>query len=78
MPELNPVTRKRLWYIAAFLFLDGVVSLWVASSVPPTDPWAIPSVAFGLITVVASGAMGSFLIATRIKVDDLRAQRSRE
>lgn len=76
--RLNPVTRKRLWYIAAFLLFDGIVSLGVAATVPPTDVWALPSIAFGLVTVVAGGAMVSFLVSTKINVNNLGSQRSRE
>lgn len=63
--ELNPVTRKRLWYIAAFLGVDGLVGLYVSASVPPADPIALPSIVFGMLCVVAAGSLASFLFATR-------------
>ena len=78
MPELNPVTRTRLWYITAFLAMDAVVALYVAATAAPTDSIAMYSVAFGLITGTSAGALGSFLIATKVKIEDLRTARSRE
>lgn len=63
--ELNPVTRKRLFYIAAFLFMDGLVALWLSSNVAPADRIALPAILFGMVQVVIAGAIGSFLFATR-------------
>jgi hypothetical protein len=78
MPELNPVTRKRLWYIAVFLAFDAGVALFVSATVPPTDAFAFPAILFGLVSAVAAGSLGSFLYATRPVDKDLRAVRSRE
>jgi len=64
MPELNPITRKRLWYIVIFLLLDGIVALYVSAITPPTDAIAFYAVALGLVSVVIAGAVGSFLVAT--------------
>ena len=79
IPELNPITRRRLWYIAAFLGIDGIVSLYVATTVPPSDGLALPSILFGLVMLVAAGSIGSVLVATKIGNDtDLKRQRTRE
>jgi hypothetical protein len=78
MPELNPITRKRLWYITVFLAMDAVVALALSGWLPPTNEWALPAIAFGLVSAVVAGAVGSFLIATRPEVKDIHAARSRE
>ena len=77
MPELNPVTRTRLWYIAIFLAFDAIVALLVSSYVKPNDPLALPSILFGLVMAVGAIALGSFLYATREKPVELRASRDR-
>ena len=80
MPELNPVTRTRLWYIAVFLAIDSVVALYISASIPPLDPIALPSIIFGLIMGVAAGSLVAFLLATKIDVDgtNLKRERTRE
>jgi len=78
VPELNPVTRTRLWYIVIFLAFDAVVALGVSAYVPPTDTMAIYAIGAGLIMGVIAGAIGSFLIATRKEEVNLRAERQRE
>jgi hypothetical protein len=78
MPELNPTTRKRLWYITIFLAMDAVIALALSWWLPPTNEWAFPAIAFGLVSAVVAGAVGSFLIATRVEEKDLHAVRGRE
>ena len=79
MPELNSVTRTRLWYITGFLFADGIVALCAGIALPGDNPWALPAFALGLVSIVAGGAIGSFLFATReVSQDDLYAKRTRE
>ena len=78
MPELNPVTRNRLWYIAIFLAFDALISLYISATIPATDGLALPAIIFGLGSGVAAGAIISFLVATRQEEKNLRAQRSRE
>jgi uncharacterized membrane protein HdeD (DUF308 family) len=78
MPELNPTTRKRLWYIAAFLLLDGIVSMYICAGTPSTDPLAWPSLIFGLVSLVVAISIGAVLFATKVVPKDLFAERSRE
>lgn len=78
MPELNPITRRRLLYITIFLAMDALIALYVSWTIPATDALAIWSVAFGLVSGTAAGALGAFLFATRVVTKDLHAVRSRE
>lgn len=79
MPELNPVTRKRLWYICAFLAVDAIVALYTSAAVNPADPIALPAIAFGLISGVGAGSLGAFLIATGyVPADMMKKERVRE
>jgi hypothetical protein len=79
MPELNPVTRMRLWYITLFFAADGLIALCAGIALPGDNPWAIPAFVLGAVSFVAGGAIGSFLFATReVQKDDIHAVRRRE
>lgn len=78
MPELNPVTRKRLWYIAAFLLIDGIVSFWICGTIPATDPLAFPSFAFAMLSLLVGACIAAMLISTRVVPADMFKSRSRE
>lgn len=79
MPELNPVTRMRLWYITLFFAADGLIALCAGISLPSDSSWALPAFVLGLVQIVAGGAIGSFLFATReVQKEDLHAVRRRE
>lgn len=78
MPELNPITRKRLLYITVFLAMDALIALYVSWTIPAADAIAMWAVAFGLISGTAAGALGAFLFATREVTKNLHAVRSRE
>ena len=79
MPELNSVTRQRLWYITAFLVADGMIALVAGIALPGDNPWALPAFVLGLVQIVAGGSIGSFLYATReMKREDLYATRRRD
>ena len=77
MPELNPVTRSRLWYIAIFLLLDTVVACYIGSILPPLSEYALPATIFGLLTGVGVAALVPFLLVTRKKEVNLREARDR-
>ena len=79
MPELNSVTRSRLWYITLFLQADGLVALCAGITLPADSSWALPAFVLGMVQIVAGGALGSFLFATReVPKEDIHAVRRRE
>ena len=65
--QLNPVTRRRLVYILAFLLIDAIVALYVALS-DPSGAASLPAFGFGFITLVAAGTVGSILIVERYNI----------
>jgi len=65
--KLNPVTRRRLIYILAFLLFDAVVAMYVALS-DPSGTASLPAFGFGFITLVAAGTVGSILIVERYNI----------
>lgn len=78
MPELNPVTRTRLWYIVIFLAMDGIAAYYASSIIPPTNTLALVAWAVAALSVVGAVSLASFLIATRKMTTELKSQRSRE
>jgi hypothetical protein len=80
MPELNSVTRKRLWYITAFFAIDGFLALCGGIALPADNSLALPAFVLGLAQLVLVAIpLGSFLFATRpTQKEDLYAPRRRE
>lgn len=70
--EINPVTRTRLWYIAAFLLIDSIVALYASNLVDfgadPTLAWLAFAVGSG--SFVGAGCIAAFLVATSKPVTD--------
>lgn len=62
--QLNPVTRRRLVYILAFLLIDAAVALYVAFT-DPNGAASLPAFAFGFIMLAAAGTVGSILFVER-------------
>ena len=68
--QLNPVTRKRMIYILAFLLLDTAVALYVAFS----DPYggaSLPAFGFAVISLAAAGTIASILIVEKYDLSKL-------
>jgi hypothetical protein len=65
--QLNPVTRKRLVYILAFLLIDAVVALYVAFA-DPNGAASLPAFGFGFVMLAASGTVASILIVEKYKI----------
>jgi hypothetical protein len=78
LPELNPVTRTRLWYINVFLMMDMVGAIYAGASLPPTSGYAFPAMIFGFLAGAGVLGLSLFLILTDKKEVNLKAQRSRE
>jgi hypothetical protein len=66
--QLNPVTRRRLWYILAFLLIDAVVALYVAFS-DPNGAASLPAFGFGFVMLAAAGTVGSILFVERYNIN---------
>jgi hypothetical protein len=79
MPELNSVTRTRLWYIVAFFAADGMLALVGGMALPADNPLALPATVLGIAQLVLVAIpLGSFLFATRpVSKEDLHAPRRR-
>jgi len=75
---LNPVTRARMIYIMIFLVLDAAVGFVVGVTSQPGSDIPLLAVLWGFVNVAAAATVGSILYATRDKVVDLKAARSRE
>lgn len=67
--RLNPVTRKRLYYILAFLLIDAAVALYAALS-DPNGAASLPAFGFGVLMLAASGAVGSILVVERFDIKE--------
>lgn len=65
--QLNPVTRKRLYYILAFLLIDAAVALYVALS-DPNGAASLPAFGFGFVMLAASGTVGSILVVEKFNI----------
>ena len=77
MPELNPVTKQRLWYIVVFLLLDGIVSMLIGY-INPASGFALPAVIFSFLNFVAAITIGCLIYAFRPGQENLKSARSRE
>ena len=80
MPELNPTTRTRLWYIVILLVMDAAVLLGLEqlNYIETTSPYALPLFMIGIFSVLVAACVGAFLLVTRPEQVDLKAMRQRE
>lgn len=76
--KINPVTRQRMFYIMVFLVLDAIVGFVVGVISQPVNDIPLLAMLWGFINVAAAATVGSILFATREKVVDMKASRSRE
>lgn len=78
MPELNPVTRTRLWYIVAFFVIDCAVSFYASATMDPANGFALWAWISGAAFALFAACIAAMLIATRVVPENLKQERKRE
>jgi hypothetical protein len=80
MPELNPITRQRYWYIVAFLAMDAAVALGLEQFgyISTASPYAFWLFVLGIASALSAACLGAVLYMLAEQPVDLKAARQRE